>query len=176
LQRIAAEGEREGWRAGPAQGPQNVGERLRQAAGGRGLGARQATRRCRDEQRRRQRDPQYFLVSVAVPTEDEWALAVPLGELLAWAWQRWEVEVMHRELKSGFGLGEQQAWSARGAATVVLWVVWTYALLMLAGYQTWGVGPAPGPHLAAFDPNNASLASTSPLMVRSPPPPMNSGM
>lgn len=99
---------------------------------------------------RRQREPQFFLVSVTVPTEDEWALAMPLPALLGWAWQRWEVEVMHRELKSGFGLGEQQAWSDRGAATVVPWVVWTYALLVLAGYQTWGLGPAPGPRLARW--------------------------
>jgi hypothetical protein len=94
---------------------------------------------------RRQRDPQFFLTSVSMPTEDEWDLALPLPELLAWAWQRWEVEVMHRELKSGFGLGEQQAWSDRGAATVIPWLVWSYALLVLAGYRTWGYAPPPGP-------------------------------
>ena len=33
---------------------------------------------------RRQRDPQYFLVSVAMTGEDDWHLAVPLAELLAW--------------------------------------------------------------------------------------------
>lgn len=93
----------------------------------------------------RQRDPQFFLVSVTVPTEDAWTLAVPLPELLAWAWQRWEVEVMHRELKSGVGLGEQQAWSANGVATVLPWLVWAYALLILAAYRTWGYAPPPGP-------------------------------
>lgn len=101
---------------------------------------------------RRQREPHFFLVSVTVWGEDpdDWRLTVPLPALLAWAWQRWEVEVMHRELKSGFGLGEQQAWSDRGAATVVPWVVWTYAVLVLAGYQSWGLGPAPGAAVARW--------------------------
>ncbi len=52
---------------------------------------------------------------------------------------------MHRELKSGFGLGEQQAFSDRGAASVIPWLVWVYALLILAGYRAWGYAPPPGP-------------------------------
>jgi hypothetical protein len=99
---------------------------------------------------RRQREPQFFLTSAVMPTEDEWHLAAPLSELLAWAWQRWEVEVMHRELKSGFGLGEQQAWSDRGAATVIPWLVWSYALTILAGYRAWGYAPPPGPDRGAW--------------------------
>lgn len=94
---------------------------------------------------RRQRDPHFFLVSVHVTSEDEWHLAVPLPTLMAWAWQRWEVEVMHRELKSSFGLGDPQAFSPRGAASVIPWLVWVYALLILAGYRTWGYAPPPGP-------------------------------
>ena len=94
---------------------------------------------------RRQREPQSFLTSVVMTSEDDWHLPVPLAELLAWAWQRWEVEVMHRELKSSFGVGEPQAWSAAGAATAVPWLVWSYALLVLAGYRTWGYAPPPGP-------------------------------
>jgi hypothetical protein len=94
---------------------------------------------------RRQRDPQYFLVSARQDETGAWGLPFSLAELLAWAWQRWEVEVMHRELKSGFGLGDQQAWSAAGALTTTAWVLWTYALLILAGARCWGLGPAPGP-------------------------------
>jgi DDE superfamily endonuclease len=93
---------------------------------------------------RRQRDPQFFLTSVVMTSEDEWHLPVPLADLLAWAWQRWEVEVMHRELKSSFGVGEPQAFSDRGAASVVPWLVWVYALLVLAGYRAWGYAPPPG--------------------------------
>lgn len=99
---------------------------------------------------RRQREPQYFLTSVVMPSEDEWHLPVPLAELLAWAWQRWEVEVMHRELKSTFGVGEPQAWSEAGAARVVPWLVWGYALVVLAGYRAWGYAPPPGPDRGAW--------------------------
>lgn len=98
---------------------------------------------------RRQRDPQYFLVSAHL-TDGTWCLPLPLAELLAWAWQRWEVAVMHRELKSSFGFGDQQAWSDRGAATTMAWVLWVYALLILTGYQVWGLGPAPGPDLGRW--------------------------
>jgi hypothetical protein len=94
---------------------------------------------------RRQRDPQFFLVTLELTQEDDWDLPLPLEELLAWAWQRWEVEVMHRELKSGFGLGQQQAFSDQGAATVIPWLVWLYALLILTGYRTWGLGPGSVP-------------------------------
>jgi hypothetical protein len=99
---------------------------------------------------RRQRDPQFFLVSVHMHSEDEWALDVPLSECLAWAWQRWEVEVMHRELKSSFGVGQQQAFSDAGAATVIPWLVWLYALLVLTGYCTWGLGPGTVPDLGGW--------------------------
>lgn len=89
---------------------------------------------------RRQRDPQFFLISIRMTEEDEWELERPLIEVLQWLWQRWEVEVMHKELKSGFGLGEQQAFSDAGAAGVVSWMLWVYALLVLTGYLTWQVG------------------------------------
>lgn len=99
---------------------------------------------------RRQREPHFLLVTVRMPSEDEWELPLPLAELLAWAWQRWEVEVMHRELKSGFGLGEQQAFSDQGAATVIPWLLWVYALLILTGYLTWGLGPGTTPDLGRW--------------------------
>ena len=62
-----------------------------------------------------------------------------LATLLFWAWQRWEVEVMHRELKSGFGLGQGQAWSAAGLQQTTRWVLWSYALVVLTAYQQWGM-------------------------------------
>lgn len=99
---------------------------------------------------RRQRDPQYFLVTLELTQEDDWSLPLPLAELLAWAWQRWEVEVMHRELKSGFGLGQQHVFSAQAAATMIPWLVWLYALLILTGYRTWGLGPGTVPDLGGW--------------------------
>lgn len=92
--------------------------------------------------RRIQRDPVFYLVS-AVQQEQRWVLPLPEEELLAWAWQRWEVEVAHRELKSGFGLGEKQCWNPQSAIRSVQWSAWVYTLLLLAGYRTWGLTGGP---------------------------------
>jgi hypothetical protein len=102
---------------------------------------------ARREERRhwRQREPQFFLVS-AVATDDGWGLPSPAPELLAWAWQRWEVEVAHRDLKSGWGLGEQQCWSRQGTVRSLHWEAWAYGVLVVAGYRTWGLcGQPTGP-------------------------------
>jgi hypothetical protein len=66
-----------------------------------------------------------------------------LATLLAWLWQRWEIEVAHREMKTGFGLGEKQCWNKRSAILSVQWNVWVYAILLLAGYRTWGLCSGP---------------------------------
>jgi hypothetical protein len=89
------------------------------------------------------RDPVFYLVS-AVHKGEQWVLPLPIQQLLAWAWQRWELEVAHREMKSGFGLGEKQCWNQRSAVRSVQWSAWVYALLLLTGYRTWGLqnGPA----------------------------------
>lgn len=96
----------------------------------------------RRQGRRGRREPAFLMVTAVRDADGAWVLPAPLAELVAWAWQRWEVEVMHRELKSGFGLGQQQAWSPLAACLVIQWVVWLYAALMLAGYQAWGWGAA----------------------------------
>jgi hypothetical protein len=87
--------------------------------------------------------PHFFLVTAVPTASGSWGLPLPLVDLLAWAWQRWEVEVMHRELKSRFGLGEQQQWSRDGAALVLAWVLCVYALLILTACHCWGTGPPP---------------------------------
>ncbi len=94
--------------------------------------------------RRVKRDPAFYLVS-AVQVRDRWVLPLPEEDLLAWAWQRWELEVAHREMKSGFGLGEKQCWNRRSAVISVQWSAWVYALLLLAGYRTWGLQKGPTP-------------------------------
>jgi DDE superfamily endonuclease len=86
---------------------------------------------------RRRRDPHFFLVT-AVLNDGVWVLPLPAAELLAWAWQRWEVEVCHREMKSGAGVGAVQCWNTRATVAAVQVAVWTYALLVLAGYRAWG--------------------------------------
>ncbi len=89
------------------------------------------------------RGPSFYLVS-AVRRDGQWVLPLPIELILAWLWQRWEIEVAHREMKSGLGVSQMQCWNVRSAILSVQWSVWVYAILVLAGYRTWGLldGPA----------------------------------
>lgn len=89
------------------------------------------------------RQPLPFLVNAVSDANGVWQLPLPVDQLLFWAWQRWEVEVAHRELKSNFGLGNKQCWQPQAAILSVQWSAWVYALLLLAGYRTWGLTHAP---------------------------------
>ncbi len=88
------------------------------------------------------RDPAFYLVS-AIQQDGPWVLPFPADILLSWAWQRWELEVEHREIKTNFGLGDKQCWHPRSAVTSVQWSAWAYGLLVLAGYRTWGLCGGP---------------------------------
>ena len=88
------------------------------------------------------RKPSFYLVS-ALQIDREWQLPLPVETILAWLWQRWELEVAHREMKSGFGVGEKQCWTPRSTITSVQWSVWVYAILLLAAYRTWGLSHGP---------------------------------
>ena len=96
----------------------------------------------RSKRHRRQRDPSFFLVT-AIWDGERWVLPFLAGDLLGWMWQRWEVEVAHREMKTGFGLGEAQCWSKNAAVLAVQWQAWAYGVLVLAGYRAWGLGRGP---------------------------------
>lgn len=85
------------------------------------------------------RDPLPFLVNAQQAEDGSWQLPLPLETLLFWAWQRWEIEVCHRELKSNFGLGNKQCFNPYAAVASVQWSAWVYALLLLAGYRTFGL-------------------------------------
>lgn len=89
------------------------------------------------------RQPLPFLVNAVQNAQGEWILPLPLETLLFWAWQRWEVEVCHRELKTTFGLGHKQCFHPKAAILSVQWSAWVYALLLLAGYKTFGLARAP---------------------------------
>lgn len=88
------------------------------------------------------RKPAFYLVS-AQSVNGTWQLPLPIDALLAWLWQRWELEVAHREMKSGFGVGEKQCWNPHATIASVQWSVWVYALLLLAAYRTWGLLSGP---------------------------------
>lgn len=92
--------------------------------------------------RRRRWEPTFFLVNAEWDGR-RWQMALPIEELLPWVWQRWEMEVAHREMKSGLGVGEKQCWNRRSALVSVQWSVWVYAVLVLAGYRTWGLCGGP---------------------------------
>ena len=93
--------------------------------------------------KRTRRQPLPFLVNAVPDASGHWSLPLPVDQLLFWAWQRWEVEVAHRELKSNFGLGNKQCWNPQAAILSVQWSAWVYALLLLAGYRTWGLTRSP---------------------------------
>jgi hypothetical protein len=42
-----------------------------------------------------------------------WTLPIPVEVLLTWAWQRWELELVHREVKPLLGFGDKQRFNAR---------------------------------------------------------------
>jgi hypothetical protein len=87
--------------------------------------------------RRKRYQPCFFLVS-AVLKDGVWSLPLPIIDLLAWLWQRWELEVAHRQMKSGLGLGEKQCWNDQATVATVQWSVWVYSLMMLSGFRAWG--------------------------------------
>lgn len=89
-------------------------------------------------ERKRRREPVFYLVNAVHGDDGQWRLPLPLETLLAWAWQRWELEVVHREVKSGFGLGDKQCFNLQAAVTSVQWSAWVYSLLMLAAYRQQG--------------------------------------
>ena len=95
------------------------------------------------DNKRTRRQPLPFLVNAVQDAAGDWVLPLPVADLLFWAWQRWEVEVAHRELKSNFGLGNKQCWQPTAAVLSVQWSAWVYALLLLAGYRCWGLTGAP---------------------------------
>lgn len=97
----------------------------------------------------KQRDPHFYLVN-ALHQDDQWLLPFPVLTLLTWAWQRWELEVVHREVKSLFGLGDKQCFQPQAAILSVQWSAWCYALLSLAAFRTFGLPTPPASSTAWY--------------------------
>ncbi len=87
----------------------------------------------------RKAHPACFYLVNAMHQDAAWTLPLPVETLLFWAWQRWELEVAHREVKSGFGLGDKQCFNPLAAVASVQWSAWIYSVLLLAAYRTWGL-------------------------------------
>jgi hypothetical protein len=85
----------------------------------------------------RRRKPAFWLVNARL-RDGQWVLPLPAQDLLAWAWQRWEAEVSHREMKSEWGVGQVQCWQPLATVRAVQQQVWSYAVCVLAGYRAWG--------------------------------------
>jgi hypothetical protein len=75
------------------------------------------------------RTPAYLLTT-------ELSTAAP--EVLQWYLDRWQIEVLHRDLKSGLGLGQAQVWSAASVARMHTAVAAAWALLTLAALRAFG--------------------------------------
>ena len=91
---------------------------------------------------RKRRQPAFYCVN-AVQCDDHWSLPLDISLLLTWAWQRWELEVVHREVKSLFGLGDKQCHHPLAAVASVQWSAWVYSVLMLAAYHSDCLTPSP---------------------------------
>lgn len=94
--------------------------------------------------RRKNYQPCFFLIN-AVQVNGVWSLPLTLPLIFAWLWQRWELEVAHRQMKTGLGLGEKQCWNDCSTVATVQWSVWIYTLIMLSGYRIWVNQPGPQP-------------------------------
>jgi hypothetical protein len=84
--------------------------------------------------RQKRRPACQYLVN-AVHRDGKWQIPFSLQEIIQGTWHRWEVEVCHREIKTGFGLGQMQCWSKNGSTNSVKFMAWAYTTLILAGYK-----------------------------------------
>lgn len=75
------------------------------------------------------RDPAYLI------TTD---LTSPAQALIQAYLNRWQIEVLHRDLKSGLGLGQAQVWSDDAVPRLHSAVVASFAMLTLAALDTYG--------------------------------------
>jgi hypothetical protein len=83
--------------------------------------------------RGKSREPMAFWVHAVSDGAGGWQLPVPLEVLVLKLWQRWEVEVGFRWMKSGFGLGEKPCWGFDSGERSVAWSAWVYGALVWSG-------------------------------------------
>jgi len=81
--------------------------------------------------RRNYRDPAYILST---------DLQSDAGTLLQCYFDRWQIEVNHREQKDTIGVGNAQVWSDKSVPRQPAFAVASYSLLLLAGLKAFGPG------------------------------------
>ncbi|MEZ4610425.1 MAG: hypothetical protein R2838_09325 [Caldilineaceae bacterium] len=62
--------------------------------------------------RRKQYDPRVISVSAVLNDDGCWSLPLPILDLLAWLWQRWELEAAHI-VEKWPGASEKQCWNEK---------------------------------------------------------------
>ena len=92
---------------------------------------------------RRRREPSFWLVNAVRDASGAWVLPLPARELLTWAWQRWEIEVTHRGMKTDWGVGQAQCWGKETTVAAVRLQGWSVAVCLLAGIRAWGFAGHP---------------------------------
>lgn len=70
-------------------------------------------------------------------------LTSPAAVLLQTYFERWQIEVLHRDLKAEFGCGQPQVWSRRAVQRVVPSIAAFHALLRIAALIAFGPGRKP---------------------------------
>lgn len=65
-------------------------------------------------------------------------LDTPATELIQPYLDRWQIEPLHRDLKTGLGLGQVQSWSPKSVTRVHTAMVAAYSMLQLAAIDTFG--------------------------------------
>jgi DDE superfamily endonuclease len=81
--------------------------------------------------RRNYRDPAYLLCT---------DLSSEVNTLLQCYFDRWQIEVNHREQKDTLGVGNAQVWSRKSVPRQPAFAVASYSLLLLAGLKEFGPG------------------------------------
>ena len=77
------------------------------------------------------RDPAYLLVD---------DLETPVAELLQVYFDRWEIEVNHRDLKQHVGVSDAQVWNDESVDRLPAFMVACYSYLLLASLKAYGPG------------------------------------
>jgi hypothetical protein len=95
--------------------------------------------------RKRKSSRKYYRRPAYLFTTD---LTSSIKGLLQIYFDRWQIEVNHREEKDTLGVGQAQLWNPRGVPRQPVLVVAAYSALLLAALQAFG--PARGPAYAAL--------------------------